>query len=173
MEFPETCRLNGAELYLDSLILNMQLGHMPCHRNIAKLEGVDTVPDLPVDLTASTQTQEKDIPETIDQEINSDVKPLVKHEHKKEMDIISSMSVLYTQPKNKLKTSMYKKLLQLLLKAKADIKTKTKCKEKTDCITVHIQNASIDPAKVAEHACQRRTTTISSKCELCDELCQS
>ena len=83
------------------------------------------------------------------------------------------MSVLHTQPKNKLKTLLYRKFLQLLLKAKAEIKTKSERKEKTDQITEHIQNVSIDPAMVAKRAHNRRTNMISSNCELCGELCRS
>ena len=30
-EFSEMCTLHGADLYLDSLILNTQHGRMPCH----------------------------------------------------------------------------------------------------------------------------------------------
>ena len=165
-EFLEMCTLNGADLYLDSLILNTQHGRMPCHRDIAKLEGIDNVVDSPVDLTV---TSDADIPPR-QQEINMDVKPVVKCENKKDTDLISSMSVLYTQPKNKLKTSLYKKSLQLLLKAKAEIKTKSEHKEKTDQITDHIQNVSIDPAKVAQCAHSKRTSMISSNCELCGEL---
>ena len=154
-EFSEMCTLNGADLYLDSLILNTQHGHMPCHQDIAKLEGIDNIPDSPVDLTSDA-----DIPPK--QEINTDVKPAVKRENRKDTQVISSMSVLHTQPKNKLKTSLYRKSLQLLLKAKVEIKTKE-----------HIQNVSIDPAMVAKRARNRRTNMISSNCELCGELCRS
>ena len=168
-EFLETCTLNGADLYLDSLILNTQHGCMLCHRDIAKLEGIDNVADSPVDLTV---TSDADVPPR-QQEINTDVKPVVKRENKKDTDLISSMSVLYTQPKNKLKTSLYKKSLQLLLKAKAEIKMKSECKEKTDRITDHIQNVTIDPAKVAQCTRSKRTSMISSNCELCGEPCRS
>ena len=164
-EFSETCTLNGADLYLDSLILNTQHGRMPCHQDIAKLEGIDNVPDSPVDLTLDADVPPK-------QEINTDVKPVVKRENRKDTQVISSMSVLHTQPKNKLKTLLYRKSLQLLLKAKAEIKTKSEHKEKTDRITEHIQNVSIDPAMVAKRARNRRTSMISSNCELCGELCR-
>ena len=126
-ELSETCSLNGVELYLDSLIFNTQLGRMPCHRDNAKLEGVDTVSELPVDLTKSQEATDETA-----QASKLDVKLSVKSKHKKETDVISSMSVQHTQPRNKLKTSMYKKSLQLLLKAKAEIKTKIEHKEKTD-----------------------------------------
>ena len=72
-EFSETCSLNGAELYLDSLILNAQHGHMPCHRDHAKLDKVDTVPELPVDLTKSQEATDKTA-----QASKSDVKLSVK-----------------------------------------------------------------------------------------------
>ena len=163
-EFVETCYLDGAALYIDSLILNMQHGRMPCHRDIAKLEGAETTADEPVDLTVSDDTA-KDQPV-----VPIDMKPVVKLERLDNKKALK-FNVILQKPTNRKKASTYAKALQILLKAKTELATKSECKDITDKIKQHIQSGIIDPALVTKHACANRM--ISCNCEFCGELCQS
>ena len=135
---------------------------MPCHRDIAKLEGIKSAADDPVNLTVSSDNNE----------VVKDVKPVVKSELKKETDKIGSLSVPY-KPRNRSMTALYKKALQVLLKAKMEAQTKTERQEKTDRISSHIHSVSFDAAKVVEHARARRVAIIRCACEFCGEQCRS
>ena len=163
-EFVETCYLDGAALYIDSLILNMQHGRMACHRDIAKLEGAETTADESVDLTVSDDTA-KDQPV-----VPIDMKPVIKLERLDNKKALK-FNVILQKPTNREKASAYAKALQILLKAKTELATKSEHKDITGKIKQHIQSGIIDPALVTK--CARANRMISCNCEFCGELCRS
>ena len=166
-EYSETCVKANSNLYLDSLILNTCHGKMPCHADISKFQaGDEDHREFIAQLKANTNVPATDKLHTdcvVDLSVNNAAKPSVKPELKTEQ----KFSVVMPKPRN-VTNRNYQRSLNLLLKAKKELATKTKCREQADKITSIIQ-AGVNPAQVA--ACTRSNKMMPIQCSMCSANC--